>query len=279
MATSTKPPKIAESLPPFSPVASRLLAVASQEGASLKDFSDLIEMDPALSSDVLRLVNSPLYALRGHVSGILHAIALLGLDAVRRMALTVALRDFSRPALNTPSFKQCWRHNLACAVLAGDLADAEMMERDTGYSLGLLHDSGRLALLAVRPVVYGRLLQIGAANAEEMLAMEREMFEMDHCEVGKWLADSWSLPAEFWPVMSHHHTPCGSVGRGPVLVVQLACKLADMAGFAAWGEPKEWDVTEVQKFLPRAGPEILDPGEVIPRVAERINWVECALSL
>src|SRR5258708_6321197 len=156
--TLIKPPRIVESLPSFSPVASRLIGMATQERISLKEIGQMIEMDPALAADVLRLANSPLYARRVEITGVLRAIAMLGLEAVRGMVLTVALRNFSRSATGAPVFRQCWRHNLACALIAADLAGACMMDRDEGYSVGLLHDSGRLALLAASPITYSRLL-------------------------------------------------------------------------------------------------------------------------
>src|ERR1017187_4476064 len=106
MVTNIKPPRIVQSLPAFSPVASRLLAMASQERVSLKAVGDLIEMDPALSTVVLRLANSPLYAQRTEVSGILRAVAMMGLEAVRGMVLTVALRNFSHSATSAPVFRQ-----------------------------------------------------------------------------------------------------------------------------------------------------------------------------
>ena len=274
------PPRIVQSLPAFSPVASRLLAITSREHVSLKAVGDLIEMDPALSTDVLRLANSPLYASRSEVTGILRAIAMMGLQAVRGMVLTVALRNFSRSATAAPVFRQCWRHSLACALLSSDLAQVNMIERDTAYSLGLLHDSGRLALLAASPVLYSRLLLAGAPSSEEMLIIEREIFDMDHCEVGDWLADSWNLPAEFRRVMAHHHEPAGgSNERGTAFIVHMACELADMAGFPSWGPPKEWDISKLEACLPNAGSAILDAGELIPRTAEGINSLECTLQL
>jgi HD-like signal output (HDOD) protein len=273
-------PKIVQSLPAFSPVASRLLTITRRDNVSLKVVGDLIEMDPGLSTDVLRLANSPLYGSRSEVTGILRAVALMGLEAIRGMVLTVALRNFCRSAASAPVFRQCWRHNLACALLSGDLAEVNTIERDTGYSLGLLHDSGRLALLAARPAAYTHLLLAGAPSSEEMLIMERELFEMDHCEVGGWLAESWNLPGEFRQIMAHHHEPCGGSNElGTAFIVHMACELADMAGFPSWGPPKEWDTSKLEACLPNAGPAILDPGQLIPRIAEGINSLECTLML
>jgi HD-like signal output (HDOD) protein len=256
------------SLPSFSPIAIRLLGLAAQEQASMGAVSELIGADPALTADVLRLANSPLYARQREIDSLLQAMSLLGMDRVRAMVLTVALRDFSRSATLSPVFQQCWRHSLACGLIAADLADAADRERDTGYTIGLLHDAGRLALLAAKPLSYGRLLKAGAASAPEMCDQERELFEVDHCETGAWLAETWRLPLNFQIAMRHHHEP-GSDCRGYHQIVHLACQMASAAGFQSWGQPPEWN-TDSLKAL---GDDV-DPSKLIQRVTTEITDLE-----
>jgi HD-like signal output (HDOD) protein len=266
-----------ESLPSFSPIAARLLSLAFQERTSMKEMSDLIGADPALTSDVLRLANSPLHSRQTEINSLLRAMALLGMQAVRGLVLTVALRNFSRSATKAPVFQQCWRHCLATGLIAGDLAAANWKDRDIAYTLGLLHDAGRLAMLAATPLSYGGLLKTGAANPQEMRVKERDMFEVDHCEAGGWLAEGWKLPVDFRNAMEHHHEAGGDGDYAPI--VHWACEMASMAGFQSWGEPPDWNTEGLPEFVPDAGPEILDAGELIPRVAAGINSMECMLSL
>jgi HD-like signal output (HDOD) protein len=274
-----KPPlRLLESLPSFSPVAARLLGLAAEDQVSMREVGELIGADPGLTADVLRLANSPLYAQRHEINSLLRAMALLGMEAVRGMVLTVALRNFSRSATKSPVFQQCWRHNLACALISADLATALWKERDIGYTVGLLHDAGRLALLAAHPLTYGRLLQLGAVNVQEMNQQERELFEMDHCEIGGWLAETWQLPEDFHAAMRHHHDPVGDE-QGYPHIVHYACTLASMAGFQAWGKPAEWNTDALQALLPNNSRALLEAGELIPRVAAGINSLECMLML
>jgi len=151
------------------------------------------------------------------------------------------------------------------------------MEWDRGYTLGLLHDSGRLALLTANPVAYNRLLQVGAPDARQMLTMENELFGVDHCQLAECLADQWRLPPGLGSAMAHHHDPYGSDARAPVLIVQMACRLADMAGFPAWGDAPPWNLDDLQEHLPRSSAERLNPETLIPWLVERINGLEGAL--
>jgi len=189
----------------------------------------------------------------------------------------VALRNFSRTATKAPVFQQCWRHCLATGLIGGDLAAASGKDRDVAYTLGLLHDAGRLAMLAATPLAYGGLLKSGVASEQAMREKEREMFDADHCEAGGWLAEAWHLPPDFQIAMEHHHEAGDDSGYGSI--VHWSCRLASMAGFHSWGEPPEWNTDGLPDFLPGAGPSILDAGELIPRVAAGINSMECMLSL
>jgi HD-like signal output (HDOD) protein len=243
----------------------------------MKEVSDLIGADPALAADVLRLANSPLYAQQADINSLLRAIALLGMESVRGLVLTVALRNFSRTATKSPVFQQCWRHCLATGLIAGDLATASRKDRDIAYTLGLLHDAGRLAMLAATPLAYGGLLKTGAASPQEMRGKEREMFEVDHCEAGGWLAEGWKLPLDFRGAMEHHHDTAAEGEFSQI--IHWSCQLASMAGFQSWGQPPDWNTEGLPAFVPDAGPEILDAGELIPRIAAGINSMERMLSV
>jgi HD-like signal output (HDOD) protein len=263
------------SLPSFSPIAARLMGLTEQ--ASMGTMSELISTDPALTSDVLRLANSALFARQREVDSVLQAMTMLGMNRVRGLVLTVALRDFSVSATLSPVFQQCWRHCLACGLIAADLAEVADKDRNAGYTLGLLHDAGRLALLAAKPLSYGRLLKAGAANATEMCAEERELFEVDHCETGGWLAETWRLPLNFQIAMRHHHH-AGSESRGYQQIVHLACQLASMAGFQSWGQPPAWDTDALQTLRAPGSTEILDAGQLIEHVTTEINSLERMLA-
>jgi HD-like signal output (HDOD) protein len=156
----TIPPTVLQSLlrvRPLSPVAARLLTL-TEEQANLRAISALIDTDPALSALVLRMVNSPLFGMQHQVTGVLHALALLGLERLRVVVTTAALRMFVTPALASPALMSCWRHSVACALAAQELAVSSGYDGDRAYTAGLLHDIGRFAMLSCWPKEYTDLL-------------------------------------------------------------------------------------------------------------------------
>ena len=121
-------------LPPFPQVAIRVLQLANGESVQLHQLSDLISSDPAFSSEVLSIANSLLYAPRFPSNSILQAIAVLGINNLQGLCLTVGARTYLGKALSMPSMRSIWRHDLACALIAEQLASAGFMDKDTAYT-------------------------------------------------------------------------------------------------------------------------------------------------
>jgi putative nucleotidyltransferase with HDIG domain len=222
-------------LPPFPQVAIRLLQLANDENVQLHQLSDLISSDPAFASEVLIIANSLLYAPRSPVTSIIHAIAVMGANQLKGMCLTVGVRAYLGKALNLPAMRNMWRHNLACALIAEQLASAGFMDKDIAYTSGILHDIGRFALAVIRPEEYAALLGSHCGTPESILERERELLGWDHCDAGRHLVVDWKLPLEFEAIVTGHHSPRRTDGSwGMPELIKVSCRLADAAGFPAF---------------------------------------------
>jgi HD-like signal output (HDOD) protein len=222
-------------LPPFPQVAIRVLQLVSNENVQLHELSDLISSDAAFASEVLTIANSLLYAPRYPVSSILQAIAVLGANHLQGLCLTVAVRAYLGKSLSHPVMRLLWRHNLACALIAEQLASAGFMDKDAAYSSGVLHDLGRIALAVVKPKEYAGLLETHAGTSGSILKGERELFGLDHCAVGRQLVADWKLPCELEAVVADHHCSRRIDGVwGMSELIKVSCRMADTAGFAAF---------------------------------------------
>src|SRR5579864_1868035 len=129
-------------LPVFSPVAVRLMSMVADENVSFKEVGKLISLDPVLSGETLRVANSGLYGRRQQVQSVLHAIAMLGLHRLTRIAVTAALWR-GIPNRTSPFMKAWWRHSVAAALIA---ENSSVLPIDHAYTAGLLHGVGQLAL-------------------------------------------------------------------------------------------------------------------------------------
>jgi putative nucleotidyltransferase with HDIG domain len=235
-------------LPPFPAVALKVLEELSKGDFELKSVVRWIESDPAFTAELLRVANSALYGFSHEIQSVHHAAMTLGADFVKALAMTVAMRTYLKSAMRLPVLRRCWRHSLACAVLAGELSAATRRGVDAAYTAGLLHDIGRVGLLAAYPAEYANLLSVSAEHSFDLVHCENELFDIDHCRAGAWMAREWKLPTEIVHIASYHHeepTEDASV----LNTIKLSCRLADALGFSVIQERSTDDYLELMSRL------------------------------
>ena len=226
------------------------MALLSKESADIAEVGKLIGAEPVFAARVLRMANSPLFALERRVKTLSHAIVVLGLTRVKAITMTRALGDFVAPVLNARALRVCWQNSLAGAYLSESLARASRLDPDVAYLAGLLRDIGRLALLVKYPGPYSNLLAVSEENAYDLMTTERDLFDIDHCEAGAWLMEQMGLPPELCEVVAYHHqAPTGEKFQ-LVQLVRTADQLADALGYAVVTPRKPVDFDAVLGELP-----------------------------
>jgi len=220
-------------LPPFPAVALKLLRMIDKDEVGIQKLTNLIRADVALSTEILTLANSALFAFRSDITSILQATVLLGLQRVKALAVTIGMRVYLTDSMKIPALLACWRHSVSCALLAEELAVGNFMDKDSAYTAGLIHDIGRLALAVIQPAQYAHFLTNTEEHPCDVLKRERELFGIDHCQAGRWLVEAWKLPGAFADVTAHHHAEPKDGDSSVVALVRQACRLADTLGFAA----------------------------------------------
>jgi putative nucleotidyltransferase with HDIG domain len=281
MAIATKPAALRD-LPPFPPVAARLMRLLAQEESTpLRELADLIRTDAVFSAQVLRLANSALIGLRSPVMDILHAVAVLGLKRITGLVMTVAMKDFFLNAKQHEVVRRCWQHNLATAVTAELLAEASWVDKAIGYNAGLLHDVGLLALATAHPAKYDRIIKSAGGDAQAFRQRELELIGIDHCEAGRWLLESWGFGDEFQQIAAKHHDPPGKAELEVTVLTRNACMAASMAGFGFWNSDANWDPETPLSWLCEPARERFRPRfEDLPfQIATKINSFNCEFLL
>jgi HD-like signal output (HDOD) protein len=264
-------------LPPFPYVAVRVLELACRENVQLHQLCDLISSDAAFASEVLTIANSLLYAPLYPVNSILQAVTVLGANTLQGLCVTVGVRAYMGRSMHFPAMRGLWRHNLACALIAQRLASCGLIDEDSAYTAGIVHDIGRFALAVIQPQEYATLLESHCGSAQSILAREKETFGWDHCETGQRLIADWKLPAEFGAVVGEHHAPPRKEDESGLLeLVKVSCRMADAAGFPAFPGCQATPFSELLDSLPaeerRLFPSTLDL--LVAEVAAGIHAIE-----
>ncbi len=260
----------------FPAVAVKALQAISRERGQLNELSELIATDAAISGGILRMANSALFNVRIEISSVLQAIHMLGLERVKGVVVTIAMKTYLDGSLEVPALRACWRHSLACAVIAEEFAKVGMMEGDIAYTAGLMHDVGRLALIATYPKEYANFLA-GAENEPcDTLERERALFGVDHCQAGRLLVSRWSLPKMFLEVTSRHHE-APTAGEPSILsTVRRSCMMADTLGFSVVQSSQTRTYQEILQDLPERERSRItsESSQFSQHIASKINSIE-----
>ena len=253
------------SLPPFPAAAARLIQLSASGDADLRAMQPVLASDPALAADVIRLANSPLFAIRNEVRSIEHAVVLLGLERIRALATAIALRRYYTGYGDTAAYRKCLEHSLACAVVSEELAESYSVSRADAYTAGLLHDIGRVGLLKAYAREYLPVLKTNYQRVDENLKLERTLLTMDHCQSGSFLTKVWAFPKALQSITENHHAVHDPNGSTLISLIQASCRLADALGFAEVNYYRDTGIGGASKML---------RGPIVEQFSARASFLE-----
>jgi putative nucleotidyltransferase with HDIG domain len=240
-------------VPPFPAIAQRVLALVNQEDANLNALEDLVKMDPSFAAELLRFANSALLGSRRKVRSISLAITVVGLDRIKTMATLVAVNRMVRFSVRREALRKVWVHSLVTALLAEEASRVSGIARESAYTAGLLHNLGTLGLMSAYPDEYSRMLEVSNDFGFDLLQTERDLFEIDHCLAGAYLAQDWDFPDDLIAAIARHHEEPLPGRHSLDSLVQVSWRLADALGYAAFSPNRAWTWEQLMALLPNAG--------------------------
>jgi HD-like signal output (HDOD) protein len=267
---------ISESLknvPPFPPVAVKLLSLLSNPAVDANEVADLIGGDATFTARLLQRVNSAQFAFPSDITNVRRAVALLGLDTTRQVMLAHATAVYAQGGLKTETMRRCWQHTVATAVLAEEIAAGCNAFTSVAFTAGIMHDIGRLGLLVAYPEEYEEVIRNAAERCLDVLEFEEEQFGAHHAEAGRMLGELWGLPSDMALIAGRHHDPCEGVELSLLRIVHVACRLADVLGYDVVKPLLPSSASDVIAQLPpRARARLTgSPEELCERIEERIR--------
>ena len=226
------------SLPAFPRIVSEILATLDDPDANLNALTALVRRDPVLAAKILSQANVAALS-RGHrspVRDIYPAMSLIGLGQVRQTVLVSCCRGFV-DALLPAGASAYWQHSVAVAVCCEELALHVEQPVSSCIALiaGLLHDIGQLWLRYYDGDADAGVHRLVACGASSITVAERKCFGVDHGQVGAWLAELWSLPAEIATAIRLHHDrepPCETAVVPLLHVAEVLANALDLTGRA-----------------------------------------------
>lgn len=177
--------------------------------SSVLEAAALIQRDQVLTSKLLRLVNSAFYGFPKRIMSLDRAVVILGFHKVRNVVLSVGLIEcYRRHARREFDFSSFWEHSLAAAIAGDAMAQfLSLPDAEGAFVGGLLHDIGKLTLSIVFPGEYQRVLATLRDDRQRACTAEQARLEVDHADVGRWLAELWNFPPGLVEAIGAHHCP------------------------------------------------------------------------
>ena len=214
-------------------VVTRLSKLLADSNSTMRDFEEVIKMDPVLVARLLRLVNSPFYGLARKVDSIGRAVAFIGMKNLHNLVVTDALKSIFREKGGPAPFsrKRLWMHCAAVSICSKMVAERIFgINGDDVYLCGILHDFG---IIVEEQVKTAEFLQVCAdsPSSAAMIEQERHFLGTDHCEIGYLLTLEWSMPPAIREAIRDHHTLFDTIRPESITgIIQIAEYLSSQLG-------------------------------------------------
>jgi len=216
-----------QELPALPAVVLELIQSLGDARVSAEQLAVKISHDQAIAAKTLRLANSSFYGLARQISSIEEATAILGLRTLRSVAVAAGLvGSFADIHCQGFDFAAFWRHAIGTAISARAIAQRVDIDEDAAFTLGLVHDIGRLVLVSAYEEDYAQAIEYRNAHDCLMYVAERHCFGLDHAQVGALLAEHWHFAPDTVAAIAAHHHPPEETHAGLVDVVHVADNIA-----------------------------------------------------
>ncbi|MBK8095568.1 MAG: HDOD domain-containing protein [Planctomycetes bacterium] len=225
-------------LPTMPEVLLKLNDVMSNPETSADDVAKVVAKDPAVATNILRIVNSAYYGLQVRVSSVTLAVSVMGFNMTKKVALKAAVFSvFGKRRDKIQHFDPAsfWKHSIFTGTAARVLGSQSALFADSHpedlYIAGLLHDIGKIIMMEKSCPRYLAALRKAAQTRRTELEVEHEDFGFTHADVGSVLAIKWFLPEDLAIAIRYHHAPAKDpFHRSLSSLIHLADQLAWSAG-------------------------------------------------
>lgn len=251
-------------------VTAKIIQTVEDPKSTAAKLHEIVTHDPALVTRILKVVNSAFYGLPGQIGSVERAIVLLGLNAVKNIAVAASIGQLFRAGKVCPGFsaRDLWTHCIAVGVAARDLA--KQMKCPIGeeaFLAGMIHDVGILIELQVFPQQLGQVCEQARSGEVSFCDLEKQIIGMDHQQLGATLAEQWKFPRSCQLVAGYHHRPQALIEQNRMLVnvVHVADTICchSKHGFNLTGHTQELGESDLARYQ-------IDPA-FVDRTASRLD--------
>jgi putative nucleotidyltransferase with HDIG domain len=194
-----------DDLPVFPKASHQALSLIKREDVGIPQLAKVVLLDSALASNILRVANSPFYNVQRMFTKVNEAIAYIGLEETKHIIYSA----YCRTLFGRGQSAKTWRHSIAAAFSAEEIAKACHIDADEAYLAGLLHDVGKTFLQSkIVPQYYSIMASLeNTQEKDKVMASEQHAWGYDHAQIGEMLLLRWNFDAHLAAAIGQHHNP------------------------------------------------------------------------
>lgn len=197
--------------------------------------AEIIRRDPSLTARLLRMVNSVYFGLSAKVNNIEEAVFYLGLRQIRELSMATPVIEELERVNGTARlpWRDLWKHSIGSAIMTREILSMTtlLVDDDTDYIIGLLHNVGKVIIASAFPDEFVRIVEAVCESTEEVCVLERRLIGWDHARIGGYYLQRHQLAGEITDAVLHHNDPGRAQGNAfYAAAVQIADQLVRCAG-------------------------------------------------
>lgn len=220
-------------------IALKIVELAKDQDATLRDMANVIQADPALTARVLRLVNSAAFALSKKLTSLDEAVNYLGMKGVRNMALTASVSRIFKQGESFGPYQRVnlWRHMVTVALCARLVAKKSgVSDAEEAFLAGLLHDIGIILEDQYDHRDFRKMI-LALRAGDSLCRAEQVCLGYDHTQLGEQIAAQWNFPETIRNCILFHHNAVSYAGEDADIVccIEVADALCTARGISPIG--------------------------------------------
>jgi putative nucleotidyltransferase with HDIG domain len=195
-------------LPQFPENILHIQRIINDPNLDMSKIARQISIDPALTADLLKVVNSAQYMLSRKVHSISEAVKMVGINGIRDLLYSYGTQKVLGD--DTAYKKKLWKHSYKTAFYAYNLARNFKRDRDIMddvYVGGILHDMGKIIFSNVHPDLLDKINRFCTDKNLPSSTFENLSAGMNHAELGARIAEKWNFPEKLVVTIRYHHDP------------------------------------------------------------------------
>jgi HD-like signal output (HDOD) protein len=184
----------------------RMLELSKDFNNGPPEYAQAIEVDPGLTGQILKFVNSSYFGFAKEITNVRHAITLLGVRTIKNFTLWSAVFSvMPNPHCGEFEVRHLWRDSLLRGLFARRLGKAlDLPDVEEVFAAALLQDMALPLVVKEWPNEYAELLKRRADSGTRLSTLEKERFGWHHGDAGQLMCKKWGLPDSFVHLIGRH---------------------------------------------------------------------------